>query len=203
LVQAIRDIYNYFYDLTGERYTKTYLCEAYKIFLPGENVKHDPITFSETYSDEYSHHSRGFKAYRNEKGERIHALQVVLEARTWNKGFCLVLSIIEHYSSVVIIDEKTNIAHGGESRTRKIAERCVYDHSPDPKDQISFEQNILLTALASGELRGKYAEDIATSLYLSLFVKPQDSIIREILPEVAKFWDNWWKKSEEENLKKN
>jgi hypothetical protein len=108
LVQAIRDIYNYFYDLTGERYTKTYLCEAYKIFLPGENVKHDPITFSETYSDEYSHHSRGFKAYRNEKGERIHALQVVLEARTWNKGFCLVLSIIEHYSSVVIIDEKTN-----------------------------------------------------------------------------------------------
>lgn len=34
LVQAIRDIYNYFYDETGERYTKTLLSDAYKVFVP-------------------------------------------------------------------------------------------------------------------------------------------------------------------------
>lgn len=36
LVQAIRDIYNFFYEKTGERYTKTLLSDAYKVFIPNE-----------------------------------------------------------------------------------------------------------------------------------------------------------------------
>lgn len=38
LVQAIRDIYNFFYDATGERYTKTLLSDAFKIFVPDERL---------------------------------------------------------------------------------------------------------------------------------------------------------------------
>jgi hypothetical protein len=34
LVQAIRDIYNFFWDKTGVRYTKTLLSDAYQMFLP-------------------------------------------------------------------------------------------------------------------------------------------------------------------------
>jgi hypothetical protein len=38
LVQAIREIYNYFYEKTGERYTKTLLSDAYKVFVPPRGI---------------------------------------------------------------------------------------------------------------------------------------------------------------------
>jgi hypothetical protein len=40
LVQAIREIYDYFYEKTGEKYTKTPLRDAYKVFVP-EGIVND------------------------------------------------------------------------------------------------------------------------------------------------------------------
>jgi hypothetical protein len=44
LVQAIRDIYNFFYQKTGEKYTETPLADAFKVFVP---EKKKIITLSE------------------------------------------------------------------------------------------------------------------------------------------------------------
>lgn len=170
-------------------------------------MKLDPITYSERYDNSSGDHNvkRGFDPYRNEQGEYIIERKVTLYPRTWNKGFCLALTITEDYTTPTFTttdDKGVQYLNGGERKTRKLVEQWVYDYPhPDDPQKLTYEQIRLLMALACGELRGEFADNIATDFYIDVFVRDPDpeSPVRKYLPQVAKFWDNHWAKLKEQN----
>ena len=148
-----------------------------------------PQVFIERYNDESGEDKvrRGFKPHRNKDDEYIIERRVEVEPGTWNHGVALKFRIVEVY-------QKKNA--GGKAERRLGEEVWYYDRLHDYHYTAKNEAQIrLMQALASGDLRGKYAEDIARELYLELFVADpdEDSPMRTYLPDVVKFWEHFWK----------
>jgi hypothetical protein len=144
-------------------------------------MKQNPPTFVQEYSDcRNDNVSDGFVPYRKNK-EYIHSLFVEMIAYKWMCGAMLILNVYECVNGHKKIDPLLN----------KVA---YTNHSHQAEDDHLYimptlEQERLITALSSGDLRGKYAEEIALSLYTDLFVLNPKGGLKDILPKVVKTWE--------------
>ena len=141
-------------------------------------------TFEEMYSDQSNDNTRkGFVPYRKD-GKYVHSLMVEMIADRWASGAMLVLNVYECIDSY--------------KKASPILSKVAYNnHYHDSElDYLyispTLDQQALISALSSGDLRGKYAEEIASLLYVDLFVLNPKSGLREILPDVVKEYERRW-----------
>ena len=78
----------------------------------------------------------------------------------------------------------------GDKKSEPILTRKVWaNHSHNSENDIFYinpsEQEELIDALSSGDLRGRYAEEVASFLYTDLFLLNPKSGMKEIIPKVV------------------
>jgi hypothetical protein len=141
-------------------------------------MKQKPPTFEQEYSEhswQDSHVYEGFIPYKRNE-EYIHSLLVEMIADKWRHGAMLVLNVYECVNNNKKINPLlTKVVYTNYYSSESSLERII----PTPT------QERLINALSSGDLRGRYAEDIAFSLYIDLFVLNPKSGFKDILPKVV------------------
>lgn len=140
-----------------------------------------PIVFQSVYSndlliDGYEH---GFTPFFNEQNEKVTERIVEIEPTTWVQGFALRVRVLQ---KVCPFNHKPRI--------EKLVETWIYDRPESSDDFIhpTTEQTLLIGALHNGEIRGRYADNIVTNLYIDLVVLNPKFKLDLYLPEVVEFW---------------
>ena len=119
----------------------------------------------------------GFTPYRKDEDTYISERVVEIEQSKWNGGSVLI---------VRYFDKSTTAEF-------KLHEFDIFTHNNYHDGQIepNAEQEILIDALCSDDLRGRYAEMVAYKLFVDLIVFKENSKFKEYFPEVYA----WYKKN--------
>lgn len=143
-----------------------------------------PIVYRQRYSNDAGDDDvhDGFEPTKDGKGGTISERFVDIEPRTWQQGSCL----------VVTINDVVNNFDG--KQTVKIHSRWIYDNPTSYDGRVNEadiiptkDQALLIQALASQELRGRFAESTVFCLYLDLVVLNPKFEFDKWLPDVVKF----------------
>jgi len=150
-------------------------------------MKQNPVIFTTTYTDHGGDGDTDFSEklrYTNNQGKRV--IEFVTEMVFDRQIRCGVLTSILIFSAYEVHadDYKRHLVYTTEVFYEPFR-RPVVDSDIIP----SIEQTLLIEALSHGELRGRYAENIANSLYVDLFLKNPKSKMREFLPDVVEYWE--------------
>ena len=134
--------------------------------------------------------ARGFTPYEVEKGLLVDERIVEITPSTWVQGSCL----------VVTIKDKCYKLTGGEMM-RECHKKWIYDRPVVPtEDQATLiitpteDQATLIAALATNELRGKFAEKVVFDLFIDLCIMNPKFNMKEYLPEVVNWYTAYYDK---------
>jgi hypothetical protein len=150
-------------------------------------MKQKPITFESRYTRRGGDGETLFSEklpYINNKGERV--IELIVEMIFDKQICCNVLISILTFKAYEIYasDYKPHCIYTKEV-SNSFSDVCL-DIIP------SSEQKQLIEALCSGDLRGRYAENIAKSLYVDLFLMNPKSKMKELFPDIVEFWVSFW-----------
>lgn len=147
-------------------------------------MKQLPITFREIYSNEECGNSEepvyhGFEPYTT-TDERIRVLKRAVEITPmyWREGAMLKVSILNYQFNI----SYTNVDYYWNNLVD------FYIHDNENKNSYfhpTTEQCLLIRMLASGDLRGKAAEDAVHSLYYNLVIMNKKCDFEKYLPLVV------------------
>jgi hypothetical protein len=149
-----------------------------------------PITYRQLYSDMTC--AAGFTPHRNKDGDYITERWIDIIPSTWTAGACLVVEVKERICK-----------QEGGYKEHQLIHKWIYDRPSNylgqkvTDDEVivpTDEQGMLMMALASQELRGKYAENIVHGLYIDLIVLNPKFGLEAVLPEVVKFYTEHYEK---------
>jgi hypothetical protein len=146
-------------------------------------MKQGPVKFTTTYSRYGGDGDTDFLEklpYVNNDGKKV--LEFITEMVFDRQIRCGILTSVLIFSAYEIHadDYKQHLVYTTE---------VFYEAFRDGDITPSVEQTLLIEALSHGELRGRYAENIANSLYVDLFLKNPKSKMREFLPDVVEYWE--------------
>jgi len=144
-------------------------------------MKIQPTTFVQEY-DEHGYGQQtdtypGFIPYYDNK-KYYYKIKIEMVARKWCSGSVLCFDVYR-------------MTNGAYENIRSLS-RDVYTNKWLSQKEVeefghiipNCDQSQLIEALASGDLRGRYAEDIAYRLYVELFLLHPYSGIKQELPKV-------------------
>ena len=160
-------------------------------------MKMMPIKFRVDYSDENISFSRndtkkGFAAIKGEK-ENIWARFVEIEFHSHSRGTYMQVRICEEVSPKTL-KEVDGYTVYDKVFDRKLYELDIYDN-PSPNSEFAIcptaAQALLMNAMHTGDIRGKYAEEIVNQLYVDLVVLHPKSEFGKYLPKVKEFFEDW------------
>jgi len=158
-------------------------------------MKMQPIVFQERFSNGKFQEdiSEGFTSFQDELG--FHDERVVeIEPTTWKQGSCLRVRIFDR----VCPEKSCASTVFPTSFTKEIRTLCIYDYSPSQDTSLYIlptgDQAMLISALASGDIRGLTAELMVRNLFIDLCIMNPKFEMEKFLPEVFQYWRNHYER---------